>query len=102
MIGSAADFAYDPNHVGADIVDTVLKPIPETLRGLAQLQTFGLGETIFRQGERPKAVLCVLTGEIRLVRLSRAGGEIILQRSRGGFIAEASLESSAYHCDAIA
>jgi len=79
-----------------------LAHIPETLRGLAQLQTFGLGETVFRQGERPKAMLCVLTGEIRLVRLSRAGGEIILQRSRGGFIAEASLESSAYHCDAIA
>lgn len=85
-----------------DIADAVLKRFPEKLREAAQLQAFGRGETLFRQGERPKAMLCVLSGEIRLVRLSRAGGEIILQRSRDGFIAEASLESRAYHCAAVA
>ena len=79
-----------------------LARIPETLRGLAQLQAFAPGETVFRQGERPKAMLCVLSGEIHLVRRSREGGEVILQRSRGGFFAEASLESKAYHCDAVA
>ena len=79
-----------------------LARMPETLREVAQLQAFGPGETVFRQGERPKAMLCVLSGEIRLVRPSRAGGEVILQRSRGGFFAEASLESKAYHCDAVA
>ncbi len=79
-----------------------LAPIPEMLREAAEVKAFARGETLFRQGERPRAMLFVLTGEIRLVRLSRAGSEIILQRSRSGFIAEASLESRAYHCDAIA
>lgn len=102
MLGSAGDFAYDPDHVATDIIAAVLKHIPETLREAALVLAFGCGETLFRQGERPKAMLCLLSGEIRLVRRSRAGGEIILQRSRGGFIAEASLESKAYHCDAVA
>jgi CRP-like cAMP-binding protein len=44
----------------------------------------------------------VITGEARLIRLDHNGGEVILQRSRGGFIAEASLDSRNYHCDAIA
>lgn len=79
-----------------------LAPIPEMLREAAEVKAFARGETLFRQGERPRAMLFVLIGEIRLVRLSRAGSEIILQRSRSGFIAEASLESRAYHCDAIA
>jgi CRP-like cAMP-binding protein len=43
----------------------------------------------------------VLAGEIRLIRRSRAGGEIVLQRSRAGFIAEASLGQSTYHCDGV-
>jgi CRP-like cAMP-binding protein len=44
----------------------------------------------------------VLSGEIRLVRVSQVGGEIILQRVRHGFLAEASIDQKAYHCDAIA
>jgi CRP-like cAMP-binding protein len=33
--------------------------------------------------------------------LGRHGETVILQRSRGGFIAEASLDTRTYHCDAI-
>ncbi len=44
----------------------------------------------------------VLFGEIRLLRQSRAGVEIVLQRARQGFLAEASLDQRAYHCDAVA
>jgi CRP/FNR family transcriptional regulator, dissimilatory nitrate respiration regulator len=44
----------------------------------------------------------VRAGEVRLVRASSAGGEIILQRTRRGFLAEASLDQPAYHCDAVA
>ena len=36
-----------------------------------------------------------------MIRLARNGSEVILQRSRGGFLAEASLEARSYHCDAI-
>jgi CRP-like cAMP-binding protein len=79
-----------------------LAHIPPALRDAARLRAFAAGETLFRQGERPKAMYCVLDGEVRLLRRSRDGAEIILQRSRGGFFAEASLESKAYHCDAEA
>lgn len=79
-----------------------LAHIPAALRDAARLRALAAGETLFRQGERPKAMHCVLDGEVRLLRRSRDGGEVVLQRSRGGFFAEASLESKAYHCDAEA
>jgi CRP-like cAMP-binding protein len=44
----------------------------------------------------------VLEGEVRLVRRSRNGAEIILQRASSGFVAEASLDSPVYHCEAVA
>ncbi len=43
----------------------------------------------------------MLCGEIRLLRRSAAGAEMIVQRSRGGFVAEASLDSAVYHCDIV-
>lgn len=58
-------------------------------------------ETLFRIGDPIRYVFLVVSGEARLIRLDRNGGEVILQRSRGGFIAEASLDSRAYHCDAV-
>ncbi|MDT3736502.1 MAG: Crp/Fnr family transcriptional regulator [Denitratisoma sp.] len=79
-----------------------LTHIPPALRDAARLRAFAAGETLFRQGDRPKAMYCVLDGEVRLLRHSRTGGEVVLQRSRGGFFAEASLESKAYHCDGVA
>jgi CRP-like cAMP-binding protein len=79
-----------------------LAHIPPALREAARLKECAAGEAVFRQGERPKAVLYILEGETRLLRRSRGGAEVVLQRSRGGFIAEASLEAKAYHCDAVA
>lgn len=79
-----------------------LDDIPAMLREAATLKHFDAGETLCRRGDAPKAVLCVLNGEIRLVRRSPGGAEIILQRSRAGFIAEASMEAKAYHCDVVA
>lgn len=79
-----------------------LAHIPPALREAARLRECAAGETLFRQGERPKAMVYVLDGEVRLLRRSREGTETVLQRSRGGFFAEASLESKAYHCDAVA
>ena len=80
----------------------ILARIPEQLRVVAHLIETPTGETLARIGERPRAILYVLSGEVRLVRRSRGGAEIVLQRSQSGFIAEASLESSKYHCDIIA
>jgi CRP/FNR family transcriptional regulator, dissimilatory nitrate respiration regulator len=44
----------------------------------------------------------VVSGEVHLVRHSSAGHHPVLQRGRSGFLAEASLDRSAYHCDAVA
>lgn len=79
-----------------------LGAIPEVLRDAARLREFERGQQLYRHGKIPEAMLCVLSGEIRLVRHAAGGGEIVLQRSRGGFIAEASLDAQAYHCDVVA
>jgi len=79
-----------------------LAHIPPALREAARLAECAAGATLFRQGGRPKAMYFVLDGEVRLLRRSRNGTEVVLQRSRGGFFAEASMESKAYHCDAVA
>lgn len=80
----------------------ILAAVPENLRAAASRRGFDAGEILFRQGVRPAAMFCVLAGEVRLLRRDADGSEIVLQRSRGGFFAEASLESPAYHCEAVA
>ncbi len=79
-----------------------LAAIPSELRRHALGIAARAGETVFRLGEPPRRMLWVLEGEVRLVRRSRDGVEIVLQRAASGFIAEASLESPRYHCDAVA
>ncbi len=56
---------------------------------------------LFRRGETPRKIHCLLSGEIHLVRYSRRGAAMVLARSRSGFIAEASLDAPRYHCDAL-
>jgi len=78
-----------------------LAVIPPKLRGLAERRRIETGETLFRLGDPLRGVFCVVAGEIRLVRRARNGMEIVLQRSRGGFFAEASFDTKVYHCDAV-
>lgn len=79
-----------------------LADIPDPLRQRAEPWDLAAGEHLFRIGDAVHAVFTVLEGEVRLIRRDRNGTEVVLQRSRGGFFAEASLNSKAYHCDAIA
>jgi len=79
-----------------------LVALPASLRRQASSIVATEGETVFRLGSQPRRMLWVVDGELRLVRRSRSGTEIILQRAYSGFVAEASLESSRYHCDAVA
>jgi CRP-like cAMP-binding protein len=61
------------------------------------------GETLFRAGNRVKAVYVVSSGRMKLVRMSSSGSEVTLHRaSAGESFAEPSLFSDRYHCDAIA
>ena len=79
-----------------------LAHVPESLRQMAEPWDLAAGEHLFRIGDAVHAVFTVLDGEVRLIRRDRNGTEVVLQRSRGGFFAEASLNSKAYHCDAVA
>ncbi len=79
-----------------------LARIPPQLRRLAEHREIAGGEILFRIGDRVKNVFSVISGEVRLLRRDRNGAELVLQRSRSGFFAEASLGSTVYHCDALA
>jgi CRP-like cAMP-binding protein len=76
--------------------------LPSSMRGEVSPCRFDKGDTIFRRGDRPRAMYAVVTGEARLVRSSASGVEVILQRSRSGLFAEGSLDQPRYHCDAVA
>jgi CRP/FNR family transcriptional regulator, dissimilatory nitrate respiration regulator len=80
----------------------LLAALPENARDASRQVATAAGGLIFQRGDRPKAMLCILSGEARLIRRTATGGMLILQRSRAGFIAEASLDHHAYHCDAVA
>lgn len=60
------------------------------------------GEQLFCRGDAPRFMFYVVSGEARLLRNSPAGVEVVFQRARRGFLAEASLEQPAYHCDGVA
>jgi len=79
-----------------------LASTPEQLRQGVEHLSLPAGGTLFRTGARPARIFWVLDGDVRLVRRSRNGAEVVLQRASSGFVAEASLDSPAYHCDAIA
>jgi len=72
---------------------------PARLRSAALEVRAHTGETLFRIGSRPRLMLFVADGEVRLVRHTAGGADVVLQRARSGFVAEASLESPRYHCD---
>ena len=89
--------------------DTAEKRLPEPLRKLLPAEVQALcaaspcarGDLLFKQGKKPTEMLYVTRGEVVLQRLGRQGASVVLQRTRRGFIGEASLNSVRYHCDAV-
>lgn len=64
---------------------------------------FAAGSTVFAQGDRIRLVHFVRAGSIHLVRRQEDGASLILQRAHvGSILAEASVYSDRYHCDARA
>lgn len=59
------------------------------------------GARLFPQGKKPDQMFYVDSGEVVLQRVGSQGENILLQRARQCFVAEASLQTSAYHCDAV-
>ncbi len=58
------------------------------------------GAGLFKAGDRPRYMFFVLSGEMTLERPGVHGVSVILQRTRRGFVSEASLKSMKYHCHA--
>ncbi|HEY7297464.1 MAG TPA: Crp/Fnr family transcriptional regulator [Xanthobacteraceae bacterium] len=73
------------------------------VRAAATERTLRAGQALFLQRSRPVGLYEVVSGKLRLVRVDRSGREAVLHSACAGqTIAEASLFSSTYHCDAIA
>ena len=77
--------------------------LPRTIRAAGVERALDAGQVLFRTGQRTAGLYEVITGNVRLVRVDRAGREAVLHVAVAGeTLAEASLFASAYHCDAIA
>ncbi|MDE2363005.1 MAG: Crp/Fnr family transcriptional regulator [Hyphomicrobiales bacterium] len=84
-----------------DIMSMKLLPLIE---GLPRHElSFDIGACVFNVGDPIKSLYIVRSGAIHLVRHQENGSPLILQRARdGAVLAEASVYSSHYHCDARA
>ena len=76
---------------------------PAAVQAVGVKRKLEAGQALFRQGTRTVGLYEVVSGHVRLARVDRAGREAILHLAAAGdTIAEASLFSPTYHCDAIA
>lgn len=82
----------------------MLRSIEPHLKGLRTRQkNFESGQPLFHRGDVVTDMHFVLSGSVHLVRHQSDGSALILQRpGPGSILAEASLYSSTYHCDAVA
>jgi CRP-like cAMP-binding protein len=77
--------------------------LPAAVRGKAIERKLKAGESLFRLGDKSAGLYEVVAGRVRLARVDREGHESVLYVAGAGeTIAEASLFSSVYHCDAVA
>ncbi|HYA29580.1 MAG TPA: Crp/Fnr family transcriptional regulator, partial [Acidobacteriota bacterium] len=77
--------------------------LPANVRAAAIDHRLKAGEGLFRLGTKAVGLYEVIAGRVRLSRVDRSGREIVLHiAGPGETLAEASLFSPQYHCDAIA
>ncbi len=77
--------------------------IPAAVRAIGVERRLKAGQALFRLGNRTAGLYQIVRGKVRLARVGADGREAILYvAAAGDTIAEASLFSPTYHCDAIA
>ncbi len=77
--------------------------LPAAVRAQAVDRKLKAGAPLFHLGDRTGGLYEVLEGRVRMTRVDRSGRETVLfVAGAGETLAEASLFSPAYHCDAIA
>jgi CRP/FNR family transcriptional regulator, dissimilatory nitrate respiration regulator len=74
--------------------------LPPTLHPLCDAFDPVRGTRLFATGARPAYLFFMERGEAVLERPGLHGELVVLQRTRRGFIGEASLQFERYHCDA--
>lgn len=75
---------------------------PDALRESARLRRYDANAYVFRRGQRAESVYQLQTGQVLLRRDETHGESLTLQTAGpGDFVAEASLFSARYHCDAF-
>jgi CRP-like cAMP-binding protein len=76
--------------------------LPPDLQAACEGALIHKNNKVFRAGEKPIWMYYVVNGEVTLERTGLQGEPVVLQRTRSGFISEASLRVPNYHCDACA
>ena len=77
--------------------------LPAAVRLAAIDRKLKAGEPLFHLGDKTSGLYEVIAGRVRLTRVDRSGRETVLYvAGPGETIAEASLFSPVYHCDAVA
>ncbi|TCU30366.1 Crp/Fnr family transcriptional regulator [Rhizobium laguerreae] len=86
------------------MIEIMSDTLMDYIRGLStRRKTFGAGQDLFNQGDDVESLYLVEVGVVHLVRHQANGNIAVLQRASSGVIlAEASVFSSVYHCDAVA
>lgn len=93
---------YDQYHMSpasSPIHPELAELLPADLHNFCVTSAYGKGERLFETGNKPAYMFFIASGEVVLERLGRHGESVILQRTRHGFVGEASLQSARYHCD---
>jgi CRP-like cAMP-binding protein len=76
--------------------------LPAEMHALCEGAYYKKHQKLFLTGERPRWMFFVVNGEVTLERTGLQGEPVVLQRTRLGFVSEASLKVAKYHCDALA
>lgn len=105
VLGPGSSGYDEPNSDGINAMaaTSVDNWLPASVRAAGADRQLTAGEALFRSGERTEGLLKVMVGRVRLTRVDRSGREVVLYvAGPGETLAEASLFSTQYHCDAIA
>ena len=95
--------SYDQSHMKQEFTQIhkeLTELLPAGLLSFCTTSVHAKGERLFATGAKPTNMYFIGSGEVVLERAGAQGGLVVLQRTRHGFIGEASLQSARYHCDA--
>ena len=96
-------YAYDRSHMKSVVLPPSLKTLlPPQIHELCTGAFYKRNERLFLTGKIPQWMFYVIAGEVTLERTGLQGEPVVLQRTRLGFVSEASLKVAKYHCDALA